>query len=68
MTTPNEHRDQIRTLIHDLRTPLAVMAGFGELLERKAAAGRLDDQTRDDYVARIRSAATEMDAILRRFD
>jgi signal transduction histidine kinase len=68
VTTPGGHRDVLRELVHDLRTPLAVVTGFGELLESKAASGRLDDATRDAYVARIRAAAAEMDEILKRTD
>jgi K+-sensing histidine kinase KdpD len=54
--------DELRRLVHDLRTPLAVVAGFAELLERRAEA--LTAQQRAEYVARIREGARQIDAIL----
>lgn len=55
-------RDVVSTLIHDLRTPLAVVAGFAELLERRGDA--LSAEQRAEYLARIVQGAREMDAIL----
>ncbi|HEY3021081.1 MAG TPA: histidine kinase dimerization/phospho-acceptor domain-containing protein [Solirubrobacteraceae bacterium] len=48
--------------MHDLRTPLAIVAGFAELLERRAAD--LTPDERDDYVARIRESADRMNELL----
>jgi signal transduction histidine kinase len=57
-------RDPIAELTHDLRTPLALVAGYAELLERRAEA--LTPEQLADYVARIAEGAREMDAILGR--
>ena len=54
--------DPIRTLVHDLRTPLAVVAGFAELLEKRAAD--LSPQQTADYVARISAGARQLGEIL----
>ena len=54
--------DELRRIVHDLRTPLAVVAGFAELLERRGDT--LTAQQRAEYVARIREGARQMDAIL----
>ena len=48
--------DAVRRLVHDLRSPLAVVEGFAGLLEREDLA----PEQRADYVRRIRSAAAEM--------
>jgi signal transduction histidine kinase len=55
-------RDALSALIHDLRTPLAVVSGFAELLERRGEA--LSAEQRAEYVARILQGTREMDAIL----
>jgi signal transduction histidine kinase len=49
-------------LVHDLRTPLAIVAGFAELLERRA--DQLSDEQRADYIDRIREAADRMNELL----
>jgi signal transduction histidine kinase len=49
-------------LVHDLRTPLAIVAGFAELLERRGDA--LSDEDRADYLTRIRESAERMIALL----
>ncbi len=59
----SEH-DALAGLIHDLRTPLAVLAGFAELLEQRGDA--LSAHQRREYVARILEGAREMDIILQR--
>jgi K+-sensing histidine kinase KdpD len=57
-------RDRLTSLVHDLRTPLAVVVGFAELLERRAA--ELSDEQRAEYVRRIAEGATQMNEILER--
>ena len=49
-------------LVHDLRTPLAIVAGFAELLERRADT--ISEETRADYIARIRESADRMNELL----
>ncbi len=49
--------DRLRTLVHDLRTPLAVVVGFADLLARDADT--LTDAQRD-FVARIAEAAAQL--------
>jgi two-component system, OmpR family, sensor kinase len=49
-------------LVHDLRTPLAIVAGFAELLQRRA--DELSDEQRADYIDRIREAADRMNELL----
>ncbi len=58
----DEAPDPLRTLVHDLRTPLAIVAGFAELLERRAAD--LSPQQLSDYAARIASGARQMTELL----
>jgi signal transduction histidine kinase len=48
--------------VHDLRTPLAIVAGFAELLERRADT--ISEETRADYIARIRESADRMNELL----
>ncbi len=57
-------RDPVGQLIHDLRTPLAVVSGFAELLERRGDV--LTGDQRAEYLARILEGAREMDQILDR--
>jgi K+-sensing histidine kinase KdpD len=57
-------RDPLSALVHDLRTPLAVVAGFAELLRTRADT--LTPEQRDEYVARIAEGARQMDEILSR--
>lgn len=58
--SPDE--DRVVTLVHDLRTPLTVISGFAELLERGRET--LSAQQRAEYVARIAAAAGEIREIL----
>jgi signal transduction histidine kinase len=51
-----------RGLVHDLRSPLAIVDGFSALLERDD--GALSDEQRREYAGRIRAAAAEMRALL----
>jgi len=54
--------ERLVTLVHDLRTPLTIVQGFADLLERRGAS--LTDEQREEYVARIAAAAGEMKSIL----
>ena len=54
--------ERLTKLVHDLRTPLTVVAGFAELLVRRGAD--LDPAQRDEYLARIVDGAQEMRSIL----
>ena len=56
--------DELRTLVHDLRTPLTLVEGFSDLLARRA--DDLPAAERDDYLRRIVDAAREMRALLDR--
>ena len=51
-------------LVHDLRSPLAIIDGFAALLARDD--GELSAEQRADYAARIRAAAAEMRALIDR--
>jgi signal transduction histidine kinase len=57
-----EPSDDLRRLVHDLRSPLAVIEGFARLLDADHAG--VSDAQRADYVARIRTAAAEMTSLL----
>lgn len=61
MSLPDDDERLVR-LVHDLRTPLTVIAGFAELLER--GIDRLTEEQRTEYVGRIASAARELREIL----
>ena len=50
--------DELRTLVHDLRTPLTIVEGFSDLLVRRGAD--LDPAEREEYVQRIAAAAREL--------
>ena len=50
--------DRLAMLVHDLRTPLAIVSGFAELLERRA--GDLRPDQRAEYVTRIREGCRQM--------
>ena len=56
--------DELRTLVHDLRTPLTLVSGFSDLLARRA--DDLPAPERDEYVRRIADAAREMRELLDR--
>lgn len=59
-----EH-DAVRTLRHDLRSPLMVVTGFARLL---AADGPIGDAERRDFARRIEAAGEEMRRIVDEFD
>ena len=54
--------DRLVRLVHDLRTPLTVISGFCELLERQKDT--LSVEQRDEYVTRVSAAARERREIL----
>ena len=54
--------ERLVQLVHDLRTPLTVITGFCELLERQGA--KLSEEQRQDYLGRVASAAGELREIL----
>ena len=56
--------DELRALVHDLRTPLTLVEGFSDLLVRRA--DDLPAAERDEYVRRIADAAREMRELLDR--
>lgn len=56
--------EALRTLIHDLRTPLTIVEGFSDLLVRKGA--ELDAAQREEFVRRIADATREMRELLDR--
>lgn len=51
-------------LVHELRTPLAVVAGFAELLETKGDT--LTAEQHADYLARITAGVRQCNDILAR--
>ena len=51
-------------LVHDLRTPLTVISGFCELLERQRE--KLTEEQKTEYLRRVGAAAAEMREILDR--
>jgi K+-sensing histidine kinase KdpD len=56
--------DELRTLVHDLRTPLTLVSGFSDLLVRRG--DDLAAPERDEYARRIADAAREMRELLDR--
>ena len=62
--TAGDDDDRVRHLIHDLRTPLTIIQGFADLLERRGAT--LGDDERNEFLRRIGDAARDMAQILDR--
>ena len=56
--------DELRTLVHNLRTPLTLVEGFSDLLVRRA--DDLPAPEREEYARRIADAAHEMRELLDR--
>ena len=59
---PADPHERLARLVHDLRTPLTIVQGFAELLDRGAAS--LDEARRAEYLGRIAQAGREMKDIL----
>jgi signal transduction histidine kinase len=59
---PTDPNERLGRLVHDLRTPLTIVQGFAELLDRGAAT--LDEERRSEYLGRIAQAGREMKEIL----
>lgn len=58
-------RDEVLALLaHDLRSPLAVVVGYVQLLARQARAGSLDADKLLGYVGRIEESARQMTSLL----
>lgn len=60
--TDAEFDGMMGQMVHDLRSPLSAIAGYAEML-----AEETDPATRDRFVANIRRAAGEMEALLREY-
>ncbi len=58
----DEAEERLAALIHDLQTPLAVITGFCELLERQP--GQLSEEQAKEYLGRVAAAAGELRDIL----
>lgn len=56
--------ERLVRLVHDLRTPLTVVSGFCELLERQH--DKLSEEQKREYLQRVSAAAAELRAILDR--
>lgn len=54
--------ERIAKLAHDLRTPLTIVSGFADLLQRRGADLPPDEVA--DFVERIAEAAREMKELL----
>jgi signal transduction histidine kinase len=54
--------DELRALVHALRTPLTIVEGFSDLLVRRGAD--LPAAEREEHVRRIAAAAREMRDLL----
>jgi signal transduction histidine kinase len=59
---PVDPNERLARLVHDLRTPLTIVQGFAELLDRGAVT--LDEERRSEYLGRIAQAGREMKEIL----
>jgi signal transduction histidine kinase len=59
---PDDAEERLTRLVHDLRTPLTIVQGFAELLER--GGDTVPDARRTEYLERIAQAVREMKTIL----
>ena len=53
--------EELRTLRHDLRSPLVVIGGFAGLLASDRA---IEPEQRRDYAERIQRAAAELEQLI----
>jgi signal transduction histidine kinase len=51
-------------LLHDIRTPLAAISGYAQLLGRRTVTGMPDRASLDDGLRRIQEAATRVGHLL----
>lgn len=58
---PEDPAQRLMSLVHDLRTPLVVVAGFADLL---ATRQDLDATQRAEFAVRLRDAARDLVALL----
>ena len=56
------NEEEVRKLVHDLRTPLTVVEGFARMLQR--GEGTLGTEDRAEFLSRIVEAAGQMAEIL----
>jgi signal transduction histidine kinase len=56
--------DALALIAHDLRSPLAVVVGYSQLLERQASGGSVDAEKLMPYLERIDAAARQMTSLL----
>jgi K+-sensing histidine kinase KdpD len=54
--------ERLTALVHDLRTPLALVLGFAEILQQRGE--ELEPAQRSEYVERLVAAAGEMRDLL----
>ena len=54
--------DFLSTVSHELRTPLTVITGMGRTLEHRWSS--LDDDVRDDFLARLNTNAATLDQVI----
>jgi signal transduction histidine kinase len=59
---PADPSERLTRLVHDLRTPLTIVAGFAELLERGGPA--LAEERREEYLRRVSQGAQDMKELL----
>lgn len=64
MTEPDPAEERLVRLVHDLRTPLTVITGFCDLLDRQK--DKLTEGQKTEYLSRVAEAAGEMREILDR--
>ncbi len=65
MSAPGEDdplESALRGLVHDVRTPLAIITGFAELLERRG--GEMPPEQQQEFAGRILAAAGELGRLL----
>jgi K+-sensing histidine kinase KdpD len=62
MSADDQAEERLVRLVHDLRTPLTVITGFCELLERQR--DKLTEEQKAEYLRRVSDAATELRDIL----